>query len=290
PGNKNIILFSGGTPRYYLYENRSLPDSFNLQEIKPGLFDRFIDLGRTLGSAGCRVFAINANRHEVNLSSSSWERGDDSLQILTDHSGGKYFPNITATERLVEDLGTLTGSYYVLGYYVEEKRDGQYHPIEIKLKGKRKDKFRLYYQKGYFNPRPYAELSAFEKKLNLFMLATEGKSAFFPQIEFPAQAFLAAEERGKKRVFLKLDLTGLKKQEFFQGMVELIIFILDEKGYILQIKRRKLLWEDLPNDQLVIKFSLSPGRYRLRIVFRSIKEGKEALSTVQVNMAKKSYK
>jgi|Deesub1362B_J571_1020462.scaffolds.fasta_scaffold03306_3 VWFA-related protein len=287
PGNKDIILISGGTPRYYLYESRSPPDKFNLQEIKPGLFDRFTDLARSLASAGCRVYAINAKGHKVYLSSSSWERGDDSLRILTDHSGGRYFPNIAATSKVVDDLETLTGSYYVLGYYVEEKWDGRYHQIEVKLQGEKKEKFRLYYQKGYFNPRPYAELSDFEKKLDLFMLATEGQSAYFPLVEFPSRAFLTELKGGKGKVYLELNLAGLKKQDFLRGQVEWLIFILDEKGYILQMKQRKLLWSQLPATQLVIKLSLSQGQYKLRTVFRDIKEGQAALSTTWIAIPQK---
>lgn len=287
PGNKDIILFSGGTPRYYLYESRSLPDEFNLQEIKAGLFDRFTDLARSLASAGCRVYAVNAKGHKVYLSSSSGERGDDSLRILTDHSGGRYFPDIAATSRVVNKLESLTGSYYVLGYYVEEKWDGRYHRIEVKLQGEKKEKFRLYYQKGYFNPRPYAELSDFEKKLDLFMLATEGKSAYFPLVEFPSRAFLTELKGGKGKVFLKLNLAGLKKQDFLRGQVEWLIFILDEGGYILQMKRRKVLWSQLPATQLVIKLSLSPGQYKLRTVFRDIKAGQAALSTTWIAIPQK---
>lgn len=287
PGNKNIILFSGGIPRYYLYESRSLPDKFNLQEIKPGLFDRFTDLARSLASAGCRVYAVNSKGHKVYLSSSSWARGDDSLRILTDHSGGRYFPDIAATKKVVDDLERLTGSYYVLGYYVEEKWDGRYHQIEVKLQGEKKNKFRLYYQKGYFNPRPYAELSDFEKKLDLFMLATEGKSAYFPLVEFPSRAFLTELKGGKGKVFLELDLAGLKKQDFLSGVAEWIIFIMDEKGYILQIKRRNLLLSKLPADKLVVKFHLLSGIYKLRSVFRDTTNGNAALSTTSITIPKK---
>ncbi|RLE10172.1 MAG: hypothetical protein DRJ06_01540 [Candidatus Aminicenantes bacterium] len=69
--------------------------------------------------------------------------------------------------------------------------------------------------------------------------------------------------------------------------MEWLIFILDEKGYILQMKRRKVLWNQLPATQLGTKLSLSPGQYKLRTVFRDIKAGQAALSTTWIAITQK---
>ena len=62
---------------------------------------------------------------------------------------GKYFGNIKNYENIMQEIHNTTGSYYVLGYYIDEKWDGRYHKIKVKVKRKGCE---VRAQGGFFNP------------------------------------------------------------------------------------------------------------------------------------------
>ena len=109
----------------------------------------------------------------TNLKQDLSNRGDHALKMLSDLSGGKYFPIVEYQESIANEIQQLTGNYYVLGYYVGGKWDGKYHKIQVKVNRK---ECSFYVQKGYYNPKPFSEFSELEKELDLLALATGGRS------------------------------------------------------------------------------------------------------------------
>ena len=90
-----------------------------------------------------------------------------SLQKMANETGGKYYGNILNYEKNMQNIQDITGSYYVLGYYIDEKWDGKYHKIKVNVK---REGCEARAQTGYFNPKPFKKLSKLEKRIHLLDL------------------------------------------------------------------------------------------------------------------------
>ncbi|MBN1271956.1 MAG: VWA domain-containing protein, partial [Candidatus Aminicenantes bacterium] len=174
PGNKNIIFFSQGITRKLM---RS-------QDYGTQMVEKYTEMARELADIGAPVFTVNSASGR-NTMKSIYERGDDSLQLMSKFSGGKYFEKAAYTEKISEDIQKITGNYYVLGYSIDEKWDGRYHEIKVKVEP---NDYTVYCQGGYYNPKPYADLTSYEKQLQLIELVFNPD----PYFHDPISLFLEA--------------------------------------------------------------------------------------------------
>jgi len=110
PGNKNIILFSQG------FSSSLINDRYD-----PSFRDLFEDMCKELASSSTPVYTVNT--YQVFKRVGNLQQGD-SLKILSDLSGGKYFPVVEYHESIANSIQNTTANYYVLGYYISEKLDG----------------------------------------------------------------------------------------------------------------------------------------------------------------------
>ncbi len=84
----------------------------------------------------------------------------------------------------IDQVQAMTGTYYVLGYPVNEQWDGKFHEVKVEVKRKGCE---VRAQAGYFNPKPFSEYSDLEKQLHLFDLALNERAfsrmpAYVPMI------------------------------------------------------------------------------------------------------------
>lgn len=147
PGQKNLVLFTA----------RDMgPDAERL--------------GKLFGAAGTTVFAVNTQDWKASPMGGAkvhfiwW---DHSLKDLSAASGGKYFADINDSAGIASDVQDLTGHYYVLGYYVSPSWEGKYHQIRVEVV---RPGARVLVQDGYFDPKPFAEMSDFEREVQLLDL------------------------------------------------------------------------------------------------------------------------
>jgi hypothetical protein len=261
PGFKHIMFFSGGGhQRYYSY------------------FER---LGMELAGANCLVHTINAMGTRSHFQ--GWNRpSKKTLQILSRTSGGKHYEDVSDYEWIASDIQNISSNYYVLGYYIEENWDGLYHQIRVDVK---REDCRVYAQGGYFNPKPFAQFSAFEKKLHLIDLALSEKPYFQNPLDIPVIALPCSHSQASNCVILsKLPM------EFMQGKpghkIELINIILDDKKNIIDSSRGESEYETLRESsayQYTI-LSLPPGKYECRVSLRNLSTGKGAAGLTQVTI------
>ncbi len=85
-------------------------------------------LGKLLGATGTTVYTVNTQDWKMSPMGTVkvhfiWY--DHSLKDLAEASGGRYFADINEVEAIARDLQSLTGNYYVLGYYVTETWEGK---------------------------------------------------------------------------------------------------------------------------------------------------------------------
>jgi VWFA-related protein len=125
-------------------------------------------LGKEFANANTPVYTVNTQnwikKGVETIIKEKFIWTDHPLQELALASGGKYFADIEDIETISEDVQMLTGNFYVLGYYINESWDGEYHQIKVEVK---RPGLQVLAQHGYFNPKPFAEFSDIEKQLHL---------------------------------------------------------------------------------------------------------------------------
>jgi len=269
PGYKNIILFSGGIKRNLLYGD------------DPSLRLNLEDTIKELATSNSPVYTVNSKGTRAYLKD-RWQRGGDSLKMISDLSGGKYFSNVAYYEKNSREIQKTTSNYYVLGYYIDEKWDGKYHEINVKVKQKG---CVVHSQGGYFNPRPFTKSTKFEKKLHLINLALADTPQFQTRLDLPLITLPCSEE--KESNFVLLSEARLEKIEDIGGeKTEVVALVFDQENNIVVSSRYEVDFSEFSQEQICpyAILSLSPGLYKCRIILRNLETGKGAVASSSINI------
>lgn len=269
PGIKNIILFSSGIPNSMLYggyffTQRDWGDA--------SLRDRYNVMCRELAGSNSTVFGVNVSG--TGSAAAIEDRdlmGDGSLRQLAKDTGGRYFDNIYSHEKINATIQKLTGTYYVLGYVMDEQRDGRFHDVRVEVKRKGCS---VYGQKGYFDPKPFSEYSENEKLLHLIDLAMAEK----PVLQVPAEVSLTAlpiVDKGKPVLIAFFGLPRSLAPQALGNRAEAFCLLFDNGGKTVAIVPLRIENPDLEKDfvQIVFAVPAQPGRVTCRIALCNMETG-----------------
>jgi VWFA-related protein len=275
PGFKNIIFFSAGISRDLLYDEGALEE-----KTDPGVRVAVEDMSKELAASNIPVYSVNTEGARALLEKGTSSRGDHALKMISDLSGGRYFPDVNYYEKIAKIIQNVTGNYYVLGYYIDEKWDGKYHEIKVKVKRKGCE---VYAQGGYFNAKPFSEFSEFEKQLQLMDLAFSEKPYFQEALRFPLLALPCSRTKESNLVMLS-EIAMDKIKEVIKGESEVLTLIFDEENNIADSHTGEVNFCTLSQEKIYVYSisSLLPGNYECRLVFRDIKTGKGAVASSSV--------
>ena len=283
PGIKHLILFSAGIP-YSLF--------YGIQTEDPGRGTWRQDWGQTqlqyylddmqkaISHANLVVYAFDTEDSITRINQDIRLTGILTLGKIADYSGGKYFGNVHNFARGLDDVQQITGCYYVLGYYVDENWDGQYHEVRVKVN---RPKVKVYAQRGYFNPRPFRDLTAVEKQLHLVDLCLSEKPLLQEPLALKSGSFTFFE-KGRENVILWTWLIREEIEKLAGNKLELLFIIFDKDSQIAALERRKIKLSSLSeNEAGTVYFSppmeLPAGNYRCRVVMRNLDSGRSALGS-----------
>jgi VWFA-related protein len=285
PGTKNIILFSSGIANFVLYGSEKYDTSFYSRYGNPALRERYMALGRELSASNCSIYAINAGGLGTSHRKDRDLLGDLSLGQLAKDTGGKYFDNIASQDAINSQIQDLTGTYYVLGYYINENWDGKYHKIEVVVK--RKD-CQVLGQTGYSNPKPFSEYSSNERFLHLIDLALSDKSHLQEAIDLPVLV-LPYEIRTGVGLFIIAKIPGQKIEEIGRGKTEFVTLILNDRNDVIELQKKDIEKKLSPGVDSFISSSvwLPSGKYECRVVLRDMMTGKGARGSCSINAPEK---
>jgi VWFA-related protein len=253
PGTKNIVLFTA----------RTIPK----------------ETGREFATANTPVFTINTRNWIIRSAGRAsikekhiW--ADHPLKEFAQATGGKYFADVKDINAIAEEIQTLTACYYVIGYYINETWDGRYHEICVKVK---RPGCQVFAQEGYYNPKPFSQLTDIEKRLQLFDLAFRDKPALQDAFEIPLEPLVV---RGYPQAnFLALgkivvdEKTGLGPTN-----VEAFIFFSGDNMEAMEARRMEIDLGPYSENALYPYAAafLNPGHYEVRLVARDLKTGRGA--------------
>ena len=302
PGHKSIIFFSSGVPysvftgipapeinplriRGFVPKDQTSQDSLtwgmeNTDQSErfasSHLSSRYEDMLKELSAANCAIYALDTQELSSTLTSDVQTRGAFTLQKMTSATGGKYFGNINNYEKHIEKIQDLTGCYYVLGYYIDDKWDGAYHNIKVEVS---KPGCEVHAQKGYFNPKPYKEYSDQEKMLHLVDLALSNEPLFQTPVRLPSEVFSYSSEGEADLCFIS-KMEAEKLHDVAAGKFEIISVVFDKEGDIVEMHREEKTSGDLSGEDSYYYsfFALPPGNYACRLVIRNLETGRGAVA------------
>ena len=267
PGYKSLIYFSQGFSSTMLYS----PD----QTFR----EKYQDAGKELGSSSTAVYAVNTAagqfRHMFNMN-----KGDESLKMISELSGGKYFEDVEYYQEIARNIHETTGNYYVLGYYIDDKWDGAFHEINVEVKRKG---CIVRSQSGYFNPKPFSELSKFEKNIQLIDLALNEHPYHQVPVDIPSLALSFPGDKQPTLILLSR-LPPDTLSEIILSQIELAAFVFDEQKSMIDSRMGELTLHDMDKENIFhyILLSVPDGNYENCIVIRNLITGKAAVSRSSV--------
>ncbi|MCK4336673.1 MAG: VWA domain-containing protein, partial [Candidatus Aminicenantes bacterium] len=263
PGNKSLIIFTA----------RNLGPNAS-------------KLGKEFASASTPVYTVNTKNW---IRKGIWTLSikkkhiwkDHPLQDLALESGGKYFADIKDVETISREVQSLTGNFYVLGYYIDESWDGKYRQIKVEVK---KPGLQVLAQHGYFNPGPFAELSDFQKQLHLFDLVFTDKYSSSGLLDIPIEPLFISGEKKMNCVFLS-QITVNEKTGVPPSNVEIFAFLFNENQKVVKKMNGEIDLSPFDNEVLVPYFlaNLPTGKYECCIVTRDMETGQASVGKTAFN-------
>ena len=322
-GQKNFIMFSSGVPASMIYGNQAgnpaATRGASMYDVgDPVLRPLNEDLYRELSASNCSFFTFDTRdsakvpslfdydeatfeaggrgagrlmfsgqgvfQDTTGLFRDDKTTGLDSLKRLSDVTGGKFFSNIRAYPQNLDKVETLTGSFYVLGYYIDETWDGRFHEIKVEVKRKG---CQVRAQAGYFNPKPFDESSELEKQLQLFDLALNERSVFRAPKTLSMIA-LPYEDGTGGRIRMMVKIPSPVLAELAGPKVEFVSLVFDEGENLVDLQRTQTDLARFQGRDLFYSSGarLAPGRYRCRIVVRNLMSGGSAVASIPAGVSK----
>jgi VWFA-related protein len=299
PGFKNILLFSGGFARRYLYGGRRgavMSEWTNVDELaaqlktydgaqaSASLRDDHTAMIKEFKASNCPIYTIDVSRvrtggdvqGQLGVSGGPLREfeGEDSLRQVAGGTGGKFYAKTMAEGRIAEDIRSSTSAYYVLGYAVEETFDGKFHKIKVAVKRKGVD---VVTQGGYFSAKPFKDFTRFEKLMHIVDVAL-GET---PDTQVPSDIPVTAQPvtiKGWPQAFVFARASRASLFDVLGKRSEAYLLLMDEKGDLAYVNRFNLDVDEPGRETLYPSFLLriKPGRYACRVVVRNLETGRAA--------------
>ena len=206
------------------------------------------------------------------------QRGQDSLRVLSEETGGFAVVNqndfATGFERLVAD----NSAYYLLGYYATNtRRDGKFRKIEVKVN---RPGLTVRARKGYAAARGKAEVEKADPKtapeLRGAVLASPLPVSGLP-MAVAAAVFKGPDQKGAvvlSTLVAARDLALIEKDGTFTNTLEVVITATDYAGKAhpgdratvgLSLKPDSVQRLRAGGFRVLNQIDLPPGRYQLRV-------------------------
>ncbi|HMA53111.1 MAG TPA: VWA domain-containing protein, partial [Acidobacteriota bacterium] len=313
-GQKHFILFSTGIPNSLIYGYTPGNVGFR-SDTSTASGDHVLRrqneaMYREFSAAGCSFYAFDTRESAIEASLFAYDEqtfatgsrsmsamgdatnvfkdnkatGLNSLKRLTDITGGRYYANIALYDKNLDQVRAATGSYYVLGYSINERWDGLFHDVKVEVKRKGCE---VRTQAGYFNPKPFGEYSDLEKRIHLFDLAINERAFSRMPVDIPMAA-LASSAEGLSRLGVLARIPGEVTAKFDGRRIEFVALFFDEKGDIREIVRQEADPASFRGRDMAFAAgsSLNPGDYSCRLVVRDMDTGLSAVASARGTVGK----
>lgn len=213
----------------------------------------------------------------------------DTLEMLASDTGGRALFDSNDLALGIQRAQQDIQSYYILGYYsTDERRDGQYRRVEVKLKPavQARLRARLDYRRGYFAEKDFAAFTGYDKEKQLEEALLAGDPVTQLRLALEVNWFRLARSQYFVPVAVKIPGSAIPLKK--QGSAETTTFdfigqVKDARGAVaatvrdsIKIQLRDEKAGQLGSRSLVYDtgFTLPPGAYTMRMVVRENLTGK----------------
>jgi VWFA-related protein len=220
----------------------------------------------------------------------SRRRGQDTLHLLAADTGGQSYRNLNNLDKPLAELLNLTNSYYLLGYYPENKKtEGKFRKIKVKVK---RLNLEVSYRKGYYEEKPYKDYTDYEKRLQLAELVTKDIHRDDIKAEYFISAFEGTGDIARIPVFLQLSGKQFLEKKRKQAQLEIYGYAVDSNG-----KFRDFFYNPLNIDINKVKNKLKthgikyfdlllvpPGDYRIKCIIIDSETGETGVISQELSV------
>jgi VWFA-related protein len=209
----------------------------------------------------------------------------ETLYTLAADTGGKAFLDSNDLILGIVQAQKDIQSYYALGYYsTDERRDGQFRKVEVKLLNKIQAK--VDYRSGYYADKDFRAFNSYDKEKQLQDALLLGDPITKLPIALEVNYFRLAKDRYFVPIAVKIpgsEIPIAKKGEAETTKFDFIGQIRSSKGALaasvrdeIKIQLREQAAGRLASRSLVYDtgFVLTPGAYRLKMLVRENLTGK----------------
>ncbi|KAA0251703.1 MAG: VWA domain-containing protein [Acidobacteria bacterium] len=241
-----------------------------------------------LSAAGAGVEATFSGDTGPSERLGSRGRGQDTLFLMAESTGGELYRNSNEVEEHLERLQQQTALVYLLTFAPKElKEPGRYHSLKVKV---RRPGLKASARSGYYEPRPWSKLTGLERRLAAAQQIAYG----LPRTEIPMSAIAAPVRRldgdgALVPVILEVPGRGLLRDgPPGSATVEVYAYAVDQ-----QLKVKDFVSQTLTLDlgkvgpalresglKLYADLFLPPGSYWLRLLVRNAETGRTGLAIV----------
>lgn len=241
-----------------------------------------------LAPAGSSVEAVTSGDQGPAGRLGSRGRGQDSLFLMADSTGGELFRNSNEVSEHLERLQQQTALVYLLVFAPRElKEPGRYHSLKVKVK---RPGLKASARAGYYEPRPWSKLTAMERRLAAAQQIAYG----LPRTDIPLRALAAPILRADRTgavvpVVLEIAGTGiLRDAPPGKTTLEIYAYAVDQqmkvKDFATQVLSLDLAKVRTALEASGVKFYadlfLPPGSFWLRLLVRNADTGRTGLAIV----------
>lgn len=322
PGQKQFILFSTGVPSSLVYGNQAGNRYLEPQATSRGAGIKFDPGDPTLkaineamykefAASACAFYAFDtrasakgmelfgydelAAQGAASISGTRAVYGDstrvfrdgktagvDFLKRFSDITAGRYFSNINAYEKNLDQIQALTGTYYVLGYPIREQWDGRFHDIKVKVN---RAGCEVQAQAGYFNPKPFSEYTKLEKRLHLYDLALNERALSRLPVNI-SMIPLVYGGGAESRLGIIALVPGEVTQRLSGRRIECVVIFFDDEGEVSNVVRAETASASYRGRAMFFTASaeLEPGAYSCRLVVRDMSTGLSAVASARATL------
>lgn len=225
------------------------------------------------------------------LGSRAKDESNDSMAVLASSTGGLFFHNNNDLDAGFRELGLAPEFFYSLGFTPQEKPDGRYHKLKVRLKPA--GQYSVQARPGYYAVAAKAEPPAPERSIDKEILAASALDDVPARLT--ASPIKTPNGEPALRIVLRLDVkrlrfvnqTGVRRQK-----ITLIAALFDDHANFVAGKEAEVefaLKEDTYNRmadgfEAGLTLVAPSGKYRLRGVVQEAVEGKLTTSTQPVEV------
>jgi VWFA-related protein len=281
-GRKYLALFSEG------FSMDLAPHTAkNWDRPSVGGGDLLVNLRKTLGELRRSGWVL----HAVDLGGVQREEmGGDGLFFMANETGGAL---VEGTNKLAEGLGGAlrrSAHSYLLSVQTDVAPDGTFHPLEVRLRDKRRG-VRVVYREGYYAPLPFSRQKDVQRLAEAAILVAGADERDDLGLQVAAVPLGTGAETTSVAVLVEIPGAPLLASGAPRLGVEVFGYALDEAGnssdffaQAVELERDKVgqrLTEG--GVRVLARLDIPPGTHRLRVLARDRHNGRASLLTVPLS-------